>query len=841
MHILVINDDGPPSPKTSPYVHSLVRALQQAGHTVSVCLPHTQRSWIGKAHMIGQTVKPLYYRAPETFDPREKTAPATQGTTHARPSRGKDVQEEWILVDGTPASCAQIGLHHFFNNRGPVDLVVSGPNYGRNTTALFALSSGTLGGALEAAVCRTKAVALSWAFFRTGTPDAAAASADWHDPEVIAAATRRSVKVVEKLYAQWPADGSVDLYSVNVPLTRSLEDRAPILTPMLQNYWAGGGGACFQEVEGSVGDEEEEEERIREGEGEGEAAADGKADGGVEKDGEKGYTHRHFRWKPRFEDVYQSVRDAAPGNDGWAVDRGLTRDNHKSEELPSATTMIKESTLAHRPENHFYALIAYEDAYVQPLILDALEQLFPPESYTLLSLPTSQQQQQVQHNGSGSAPDADEGVISLPDLLPDPDARVLQLTPYEAIDWDYAAAHPRTCLVNSYMLRKALIRKHYLAATVEHWAAKRPTSVLASHVGRSEAFELDYAEFLDDALVEAFDLRASLGRNEGLYGEGEEDNGDGGESAREWWILKPSMSDRGQGIRLFSTMAELQAIFDEWEAERPDSEDEDEDEGDDDDDDEDGNTGTAGSSSRDQQQEADDYITTSHLRHFVAQPYIHPPLLLPGCGNRKFHIRTYVACVGALDVYVYRQMLALFAAKPYVAPRSAPCQSPSHSHPNGPDTNSSSSSALDLEAHLTNTCLQRSVADGTVQSFWQLPASSLPTSSKQKIFAQISEIAGQVFEAAARGMMMHFRPQGNAFEVFGVDFLVDADEKVWLLEVNAFPDFRQTGDELTGLVGGLWRGVLGRAVGGFFGVGESGKGEEEDDGLVLVRRVELGR
>lgn len=39
MHILVTNDDGPPSAGSSPYVHSFVRALQKAGHTVSVCLP----------------------------------------------------------------------------------------------------------------------------------------------------------------------------------------------------------------------------------------------------------------------------------------------------------------------------------------------------------------------------------------------------------------------------------------------------------------------------------------------------------------------------------------------------------------------------------------------------------------------------------------------------------------------------------------------------------------------------------------------------------------------------------------------------------------------------------
>merc|ERR1712000_456863 len=61
MHILVVNDDGPPSNQSSPYVHSLVKSLQEAGHIVSVVLPHTQRSWIGKAHIIGQTVKPTYF------------------------------------------------------------------------------------------------------------------------------------------------------------------------------------------------------------------------------------------------------------------------------------------------------------------------------------------------------------------------------------------------------------------------------------------------------------------------------------------------------------------------------------------------------------------------------------------------------------------------------------------------------------------------------------------------------------------------------------------------------------------------------------------------------------
>ncbi|KAI1446611.1 sure-like protein [Annulohypoxylon stygium] len=809
MHILVTNDDGPPSPTSSPYVHALVRELQKRGHIVSVCLPHTQRSWIGKAHMIGQTVKPLYYRPSETFDPSPAAASKAQGTTNTRPSKnGKD--EEWILVDGTPASCAQIGLHYFFHEKGPVDLVVSGPNYGRNTTAVFALSSGTLGGAMEAAVCRKKSIALSYAFFSRN-----------HDPVIIGAASRHSVKVIEKLYAQWPEDRSVDLYSVNVPLIEGVEEKKTLWAEVLQNYW-GENGACFEEVEGSIGDEDEEEERIREGEeSKASGTADSKANGDANDESQTRYVHRHFKWAPRFTDVYKSVDESTPGNDGWAVKEGFTSvtplkanfchaaTHLHGEELKLSNpqpqgTPLSMSTLIYRPKQHFYALIAYEDPYVQPLILSALQKLFPPEAYTLLSEPESV--------ASGEP-------VSLRKLIPDnSSSHILQITPYEAIDWDYVDAHPRSCLVNSYMLRKALIRKHYLSATVEQWVAKRPESVLATHVKRSEHFELDYAEFLDDALIEAFDLRASLEKNEGRE-----------EREREWWILKPGMSDRGQGIRLFGTMEELQGIFDGWEVE---SEDEDEDE----DRDDAASSRSAGGK---------DNITTSDLRHFVAQPYIHPPLLLPG-NNRKFHIRTYVACVGSLDIYVYRHMLALFAGKEYTLPGATYTSVSTSTTTDTPgSSNTQDAGDIDLEAHLTNTCLQRSVRDGTVQRFWDL---ELGEERKRDIFSQICDVTGEVFEAAARAMLMHFRPLPNAFEVYGLDFLVDVQGTAWLLEVNAFPDFKQTGEELRGLVAGLWEDVLGVAVAKFFeasGRENEGRGQSHGDGkeerLVHVRHVDLGR
>ncbi|KHN99120.1 tubulin-tyrosine ligase [Metarhizium album ARSEF 1941] len=760
MHILVTNDDGPPSPHSSPYIHCLVKHLEDAGHAVSVCLPHTQRSWIGKAHMIGQTLKPMYYTPSSDIHGEDD-----EGTIRHLPSTAADA-DEWVLIDGTPASCVQIGLYHFFQDKGPIDLVISGPNYGRNTTSVFALSSGTLGAALEAAVCRRKAVALSFAFFSRN-----------HDPLIIEAACRHGIRVIEALYRQWPADDSVDVYSVNVPLVEGVENHKTLWADMLQNYWRE--GSCFQEIEGETGDAEEEEARIRQGE----------IETGSTVQEKKGHKHKHFKWAPRMSDVYKSVEESGPGNDGRIVRDGNTsitpmkanfaishperaakefdfESSYKALPVRENSKQVGEATGA---AEALRALIAYEDPYVQPLIVAALNATFPQGLVQLVT----------------NVPTTDD--FSIAKFVDSPKSKVIQITPYELIDFEFAATHSTSCLINSYMIRKALIRKHYLSATVDHWVAKNPDSPLKQHVKRSESFEVDYAEFLDDALVEAFDLRESMDRN----AEADRDE----PSSREWWILKPGMSDRGQGIRLFSTMEELQGIFDGWEADRPDS------------DDEDDQTQDQGS-----QKEGGDCITASHLRHFVAQPYIHPPLLFD---KRKFHIRTYVLCTGSLAVHVYKHMLALFAAKAY----SAPWQSPD-----------------DIESFLTNTCLQDSPNENSVRRFWDLP---LPQTQLSGIFEQICSVTGEVFEAAARVMPVHFQTLPNAFEVFGLDFLVDEAGTTWLLEVNAFPDFKQTGEDLSEIVEGFWRGVMRVSVAKFLGV-DAAQCEDEGD-MALVRDVDLGR
>lgn len=312
-------------------------------------------------------------------------------------------------------------------------------------------------------------------------------------------------------------------------------------------------------------------------------------------------------------------------------------------------------------------------------------------------------------------------------------------------------------IVNSYIYRKSLIRKHYLANTIAVYQAKNPTSILKTAFPESFQFELTYAEFLDDTLDEVYELRCELMENE--------------EKLNKTFILKPSMTDKGQGIHIFKTIDQLQTIFNSFD------EDDTDDEGD----------------------ETNDGMIISQLRHFVVQEYISHPLLLPDYGNRKFHIRTYVLATGQLQVYVYDRMLMLFSAEKYKNPDLL--------------INDIEDEIIDMTGHLTNTCLQDETDEKVVE---ELRNSSLSNETQQNIRNQIHLIVGDLFKAAVNVDRMNFQPLPNAFEAYGLDFLVsdnvNENTGVTLLEVNAYPDFRQTGSELKELIEEFFDGIMNKAI-----------------------------
>lgn len=350
-------------------------------------------------------------------------------------------------------------------------------------------------------------------------------------------------------------------------------------------------------------------------------------------------------------------------------------------------------------------------------------------------------------------------------LLESPVGKVFHYGEYEDLDFDRLMSDPEY-LACSFVYRKGLIRKHFLANTIALYTAKNPASVLKLATPESFNIEVDYAEFLDEALDEAYELRCELDQNEALA-----------EEERKTFILKPSMSDRGQGIRLFQTVDDLQAIFDSFEEESDEDVEEPE---------------------TPQKTDNNNGVITSQLRHFIVQDYISNVLLLPLHDNRKFHIRTYVVVSGAIKVYVFRDMLALFALSPYRKPAS-----------------DSEDGSISLHGHLTNTCLQGEEKDDkSVDLFWNLKGVS--QESKIKIYGELCQVTGELFKAAVGGGSIFFQPLPNAFEIYGLDFLVTDDEHVRLLEVNAYPDFKQTGDDLKSVIDNLFLSVAQTIVKPFF-------------------------
>ncbi|GKZ32502.1 hypothetical protein AbraIFM66950_001963, partial [Aspergillus brasiliensis] len=302
MHILVVNDDGPPSRRLSPYIEPLVTALESAGHRISVAIPAASRSWIGKAHLIEASltatyVPPAAFRGDGTWDETFQ-----QDTDDNNNTNDKD----WVIItNGTPASCVQLGLHNLFPDRGPIDLVISGPNHGRNASTIYNLSSGTVGGALEAATCGKRGIAISFG------------SKDEQPLDIIHAAARLATGVVNHLIQNW--DDQVELYNVNVPMRLDVESRPVMWTRTYPYYWAR--GYLYSEVSGEKaapvgvnghganGEEEKDEEQLTNGTTSSTSkTATPKSEGG-------GLKKRNFAWAAELSDMKKALQESPEGTD----------------------------------------------------------------------------------------------------------------------------------------------------------------------------------------------------------------------------------------------------------------------------------------------------------------------------------------------------------------------------------------------------------------------------------------------------------------------------------------------------------------------------------------------
>ena len=216
----------------------------------------------------------------------------------------------------------------------------------------------------------------------------------------------------------------------------------------------------------------------------------------------------------------------------------------------------------------------------------------------------------------------------------------------------------------------------------------------------------------------------------------------------EWWILKPSMTNQGRGILVFNRLAQLVAAL--------------------------------------------SVDGADEVREWVLQRYIRRPLLV---GGRKFHLRVYALAVGALAVHMYDDVLTLFSLADY----------------DGEDPSNAA-------AHITNTCVQHPASAAEVAAavglLRDLPArlaadgmdGAEAAARCSRVHAECAALVGEAFQAVASELS--FLPLERSFELYGFDFLVDAEWRVFLLEANAQPDFAQTGGPLRAVVAGVVEGAL---------------------------------
>jgi 5'/3'-nucleotidase SurE len=270
--VQLVNDDGPPS-DVSPYFLPFTTALQASGHQVKVVIPDKPLSWVGKAHAFGKRltatrVCPLQYSSGQSCEPG---------------SEDECRQHGWYILDGSPASCTQIGLFHLDWAASEIDLVISGPNHGRNASSIYNLSSGTVGGALEGALCGKPAISVSFG------------SKDPQPSDIIEAACTRTIKLVEWLCEHW--DPAVEVYNLNVPMLPAVSQCSIVFTKPCQNYWSK--GSLFVNEKPQAGE-----------------------CNGVESNGTSKDWQQSFKWHPELSDIKKAAMRSAEGEDLWASENG---------------------------------------------------------------------------------------------------------------------------------------------------------------------------------------------------------------------------------------------------------------------------------------------------------------------------------------------------------------------------------------------------------------------------------------------------------------------------------------------------------------------------------------
>jgi hypothetical protein len=225
------------------------------------------------------------------------------------------------------------------------------------------------------------------------------------------------------------------------------------------------------------------------------------------------------------------------------------------------------------------------------------------------------------------------------------------------------------------------------------------------------------------------------------------------DAGKNLWIVKPTHANRGTGIRMFRSLAAIQAHLAE-------------------------KGGT-----------------------MVVQKYVECPLLLM---NRKFDIRCLVFVDVQMNVYMYQDSYVRMSSYTY-------------------DTEN----LEDRSIHLTNYAVQKKTEAAsqfeegnnlTLDDFQRIVREEHPDRSdfdvQRDIVEQYKKLIMETFNAC-KDKLNPFREK-HTFEVYGFDFLVDANFKVWLLEVNTNPYIGCSSAIITRIFTGMLEGVARLTIDPYF-------------------------
>ncbi|XP_020390741.1 tubulin--tyrosine ligase isoform X2 [Rhincodon typus] len=194
-----------------------------------------------------------------------------------------------------------------------------------------------------------------------------------------------------------------------------------------------------------------------------------------------------------------------------------------------------------------------------------------------------------------------------------------------------------------------------------------------------------------------------------------------------------------------------------------------------------------------------DYIDNQGQVH-VIQKYLERPLLLEP-GHRKFDIRSWVLLDHQYNIYLYKEGVLRTSSDPY-----------------------NSTDFQDKTSHLTNHCIQKEYSknygkyeEGNemfFEDFNQYLMNTHNVNLENSILPQIKQIIRSCLMCIEPAIATKLLPY-HSFQLFGFDFMVDEDLKVWLIEVNGAPACAQK------LYAELCQGIVDVAISSVFPLSDS--------------------